>query len=85
MPTKYQEVFNQVLNQVQRLEPDEQQRLLEDLTALVRQQATALEEPLHSFLELEGLGQEIWEGIDAQEYVNLERASWNRYLRYEKH
>jgi hypothetical protein len=24
-----------------------------------------------------GLGKEIWEGIDAQEYVNSERASWN--------
>jgi hypothetical protein len=28
-------------------------------------------------MELCGLGKEIWEGIDAQEYVNNERASWN--------
>ncbi len=26
----------------------------------------------------EGLGKEIWEGIDAQEYVNSERESWDR-------
>lgn len=83
MSTTYQEVLNQVLNQVQHLQPDDQLRLLEDLTNLVRQQVPALEEPLHSFLELEGLGQEIWEGIDAQEYVNQERASWNGYPRYE--
>ena len=27
--------------------------------------------------DLKGLGKEIWEGIDAQEYVNKERESWN--------
>ncbi|MDA0735335.1 MAG: hypothetical protein O2909_12205 [Chloroflexi bacterium] len=32
---------------------------------------------LHSILELRGLGKEIWEGIDAQEYVDQERNSWN--------
>jgi len=28
-------------------------------------------------LELEGLGAEIWKGIDAQEYVMKERESWD--------
>jgi hypothetical protein len=28
-------------------------------------------------LDLQGLGKEIWKGIDAQEYVDRERASWN--------
>jgi hypothetical protein len=27
--------------------------------------------------ELRGLGKEIWEGIDAQEYVNRLRNEWN--------
>jgi antitoxin (DNA-binding transcriptional repressor) of toxin-antitoxin stability system len=35
------------------------------------------DEPKRSILELEGLGEEIWHGIDAQEYVNHERNSWN--------
>jgi hypothetical protein len=26
--------------------------------------------------DLKGVGKEVWEGIDAQEYVNRERASW---------
>ena len=30
----------------------------------------------HSILELESLGKEIWAGIDAQDYVDHERASW---------
>jgi len=29
-----------------------------------------------SLLELDGLGAEIWRGLDAQEYVNHERDSW---------
>jgi hypothetical protein len=30
-----------------------------------------------SILELQGLGKEIWRGMDAQEHVNHERAAWN--------
>jgi plasmid stability protein len=33
-------------------------------------------EPL-SLLELRGLGKELWEGIDAAEYIEQERASWD--------
>ena len=35
------------------------------------------EEPKHSLMELEGLGAEIWQGIDAQEYVNELRKEWD--------
>lgn len=30
-----------------------------------------------SLLELEGLGAEIWEGVDAQDYVNQLRSEWD--------
>lgn len=30
----------------------------------------------HSILELEGLGANIWKGIDVQKYVQKERESW---------
>ncbi|MEN3331394.1 MAG: hypothetical protein V7641_759 [Blastocatellia bacterium] len=30
-----------------------------------------------SILELEGLGADLWEGIDAQEYVNELRKEWD--------
>ena len=73
--------YNEILSWIEALPHDDQLRLLEDLAAMIRQQD--LLQPLHSFLELEGLGQEIWAGVDAQEYVNQERASWNGYPRYE--
>jgi hypothetical protein len=31
-----------------------------------------------SLLELEGLGREIWEGVDVEAYVAAERDSWDR-------
>lgn len=37
------------------------------------------EKPKRSLLELEGLGKEIWEGIDAQEYVNELRNEWEHH------
>ena len=32
----------------------------------------------YSIMDLAGVGKEIWEGIDAQEYVREERRSWER-------
>lgn len=69
--------YHEILNQVQNLTPDEQFQLLEDLVALVRRQTKA--RPHHSIMEFKGLGKEIWEGIDAQEYVKQERESWRTY------
>lgn len=36
------------------------------------------DEQLVSLLDLEGLGAEIWRGIDAQAYIDAERDSWDR-------
>lgn len=66
-----------VLNYARRLPHAEQLRLLEELAAMIRQQQVKEpEEPLHSLLELEGLGAELWEGIDPQKYIEEERKSW---------
>jgi len=69
--------YEEALDRVQRLTPDEQLQLLQDLAAIVRQQINIKEETLHSFLELEGLGKEVWKGIDAQKYIDQERDSWS--------
>lgn len=29
------------------------------------------------FLDIKGIGKEIWQGIDVQEYVNKERSEWS--------
>jgi hypothetical protein len=68
------DVYLVVLNQVRQLSADEQFRLLEDLVVMLRQGTTR--KPKHSILELEGLGKDVWEGIDVDEYIRQERGSW---------
>jgi Arc/MetJ-type ribon-helix-helix transcriptional regulator len=51
------------------------ERALEILTETVP--PNTARESRTSILELQGLGKKIWQGVDAQEYVDRERASWN--------
>jgi len=61
---------------VHRLLPDlareERKPLLEELKRTIDNDQ---KRPRHKMTEFEGLGKEIWEGIDPQEYVNQERDS----------
>jgi hypothetical protein len=50
-------------------------RLLSELRILVAPGQGA--QVAHSILEIKGLGREIWDGMDAQEYVDRERGTWN--------
>jgi hypothetical protein len=65
------EEYRTIRNQVQGLSTEEQFRLLEDLVAMLKKKSR----PRHSILELEGLGKEIWEGVDVDEYIRQSRGS----------
>jgi len=67
--------YDEVLHRAQHLTPVDQLRLLEDLAAIVRRQVAP--QPRRSILELQGLGKEIWRDVDAQEYVDRERDTWD--------
>ncbi|MGH2515243.1 MAG: hypothetical protein ACRDHP_06270 [Ktedonobacterales bacterium] len=66
--------YEEVLSSASQLTTDDQLKLLAELVTRMRENTKP--NPPHSILELEGLGKEAWEGIDAQEYVNQERDSW---------
>ncbi len=67
--------YQDIRRQIEKLPPDEQLRLLEDLAGILRRSLPP--KPKQSIMDLEGLGKEIWQGIDAKEYVDRERNSWN--------
>ena len=67
--------YQEVRRQIESLTLDEQMQLMEELATIVNHRTLA--KPKRSIMELEGLGKDIWQGIDAQEYVNRERQSWN--------
>ena len=68
---RYEDTFQNVKS----LSRAEQLQLMSELAEHLRVHAAP--EPRISILELQGLGKEIWQGIDAQEYMDHERAAWN--------
>ena len=64
-----------LLNEVEKLNQSEQLQLLEKIAALIRRMTTA--KTRRSILELQGVGKSIWKDIDAQQYIDKERESWN--------
>ena len=67
--------YESILRSVESMNRDEQLRLISDLAEHLRTKTVPARRV--SILELQGLGKEIWQGIDAQEYVDRERATWN--------
>ena len=66
-----EEIYRQY---IEPLPNEEKQRLVDKVSGVLAD--VKPEKPKRSLLELEGLGKEIWEGIDAQEYVNELRNEW---------
>jgi len=67
--------FDDYVKGIARLKPDEQLTLIEIISARLKK-TLKQEKAKHSVMELEGLGAHIWKSIDAQQYVNEERKSW---------
>jgi len=65
--------IEEIYAQVTQLPPPERLRL----AARILNDLAASESPKRSILELHGLGKEIWEGVDAQAYVNELRQEWD--------
>ena len=68
------EAYEDILKRAQtELTQEQQQQLCEVLA----QHAGRKNGGRHRITDLEGLGAEIWKGIDADEYVAKERDSWD--------
>jgi hypothetical protein len=68
--------FEDYAKGIERLRPDEQLNLIEIISGRLKINLRR-KKIRHSVMELEGLGAHIWKGVDAQQYVNKERKSWN--------
>lgn len=68
--------YQEILKQARSLTPEEQLQLIDDLISIARHRVTS--KPKRSIMEPRGLGKEICKGINAQEYINQERDSWNK-------
>ncbi len=61
-------------NSVEALPPSDRLRLIAEL---ISRMSDSLDGPPRSLLELEGLGQEVWQGVDVDQYLREERSSWS--------
>ena len=69
-----EEIYEQ---HIKPLPPSDRLRLLARIAQDLGEQTAAEPPQQRSLLELEGLGAEIWQGIDAQQYVNELRKEWD--------
>ena len=67
--------YNSAKRSVQALGPADQLRLIAELAASLRGEVGR--QPRRSLLELQGLGRDVWQGVDVDEYLRQERSSWN--------
>jgi hypothetical protein len=67
--------YQEIRRQIESLTLDEQMQLMQELATIVSHRTQAKSK--RNIMELEGLGKNIWRGINAQEYVEQERQSWN--------
>ncbi len=72
MATTERPSVEQLLAEARRLDRAEQVQLLDGLVQLVER----AEDRQTSITALRGLGRHVWDGIDAQEYVERERQAW---------
>ena len=68
--------YDHILNLARQLDLEEQLKLLRALLGEISSGVSGDNVRKHSFLELKGLGLEVWQGIDVEAYVQRERNSW---------
>lgn len=68
--------LNELIQEARALPPADIKQLMRALIDMMPGEEIPVEKP-HSILELAGLGEEIWEGIDPQEYINQLRSEWD--------
>jgi len=73
-PDNLMMVLREIVQEARALSVEERKELIKLLVDSLTEDVPPKQ---RSLLELAGLGAEIWEGIDAQEYVSQLRSEWD--------
>ncbi len=68
--------IQEMIQEARTLSVEERKQLIKALVDIVNEPEAAPRKK-RNIMEFVGLGAEIWEGIDAQEYVNQLRSEWD--------
>ncbi len=66
--------YSDILKQATQLSPEDLLRLSEELSQRAGRKNGGRG---HRIVDLDGLGKEVWKGVDPDEYVAKERESWD--------
>lgn len=69
--------IEKIIHDVETLDYEEKLEVLERILKLMKNPGTEQRKRKYSLLDLEGLGKDVWEGIDPIDYIDQERNSWN--------
>ena len=69
--------IQEMIQEARMLSVEERKQLIQALMDIGNESEQTNRPKKRNLLELAGLGAEIWEGIDAQEYVNQLRSEWD--------
>jgi hypothetical protein len=70
----------EIMERAKSLSREERKTLVKLLVDTLDVPAISTSGKKHSILELAGLGEEIWEGFDVEEYINQLRSEWDHRL-----
>jgi hypothetical protein len=70
-------VVDEILEEIRMLSLDERKQLMKLMVDMLSETPQTPSRK-HSLRELRGLGKEIWEGIDAQDYIDQQRNEWDQ-------
>jgi plasmid stability protein len=66
---------DKLYRKLQKRAKEQRRSLAQEVTQILAQAVEG--QRTYSILELQGLGKEVWKGIDTDEYIDAERRSWD--------
>lgn len=77
MEMQTEATYEELLTQARQLSLEDEMRLLADLMTDLKQRLGTSSKPRYNVLDFEGMGHDTWKGVDIDEYIRQERASWD--------
>lgn len=68
--------INKIISEVETLNTFQQFELLETLVNMLKRSKTKETSQIVSIMDIKGLGKELWQSVDVDEYIKNERDCW---------
>ena len=70
-------MINKIMFEITKLAYSEKLELLMKLAKQINEQEFKKKDSKYTLLQLKGLGKELWQEVDVENYINTERDQWD--------